>query len=158
MEWSSLERLEIYVWNVAFRMSCRAVLSRLVSRLYSRLSRGLRLLRHLLRALRFSVTKALIWYGVLLVGSFRRVAGGVDRQAASCIKHVKVCTASSTSAGCFNGMLRCVCSFRWVLKLVQSVLGDVSLGIAGLENVWVLSVRMIGVWSEVRSQAASMWV
>jgi hypothetical protein len=122
------------------------------------LSRGLRLLRHLLRARRFSVTKALIWYGVLLVGSFRRVAGGVDRHAASCIKHVKVCTASSTSADCFNGMMRCVYSFRWVLKLFLSVLGDVSLVMAGLENVWVFSVGMIGVWSEDRSQVASMWV
>ena len=35
------ETRDIYVSNVAFRMSCRAVLSCLVSRLYSLLSRGL---------------------------------------------------------------------------------------------------------------------
>jgi hypothetical protein len=90
------------------------------------------------------------------VGPFPRVAGGVDRRAASCIRRVKVCTAFSTSAGCFNWILRCVFSFMWVRKLFQSVFGDVSLGMTGLGKVRVLSVRMIGVWSEDRSLVDSM--
>ena len=142
MEWSSLERLEIYVSNVTFRMSCRDVLRCLVSRLYSLLSRGLRLLCHLLRALRFSVTSARICNDVLFVGPFPGVAGGVDRRAASWIRHVKVCTALSMSAGSFNWIMRCVFSFMCARKLFQSAFGDVSLGMAGLEKVWVLSVRI----------------
>ena len=76
----------------------------------------------MLRALRLSVTSARICNGVLFVGPFPGVAGGVDRRAASCIRHVIVCTALSMS-------------FMWVRKLLQSVFGDVSLGIAALEKV-----------------------
>ena len=71
---------------------------------------------------------------MFFVGPFPGVAGGVDRRAASCIRHVKVCTALSMS-GCFNWILRCVLSFMWVLKLFQSLFVDVSLGMIGLEKV-----------------------
>ena len=72
---------------------------------------------------------------MFFVGLFPGVAGGVDRRAASCIRRVKVCTALSMSACCFNWILRCVFSFMWVRNLFQSVFGDVSLGMTGLEIV-----------------------
>jgi uncharacterized membrane protein (DUF485 family) len=92
------------------------------------LSRGFRLLCHLFLALLLSVISFLIYKGVELVGAFPGGVRSVDFHAASCIRHVKECTASSISSGCFSLMLSFILSTIWVRKAFQSVLCVISLG------------------------------
>ena len=70
--------------------------------------------------------------GVELMGSFAGGVGGVDFHAASCIRHVRECTALSMSSGSFNLMLSFILSAMWVRKAFHSVLDVVSLGVCGL--------------------------
>ena len=86
--WSSFDKVLIYVWNVAFRVTWRAASSCLVSWLCTLLPIGFRFLCHLFLALRFSVTISLICGGVRLIGSFPGITGCVDLHVASCIRHV----------------------------------------------------------------------
>jgi len=62
-----------------------------------------------------------------LLTSFPGGVGGVDFHAASWNIHVKECTASSMSSGCFSLMLSFILSSVCARKAFQSVLDDVSL-------------------------------
>jgi hypothetical protein len=97
-----------------------------------------------------------MYKGVELVGSFPGGVSGVNCHAASCSRHVKECTASSISSGCFSLMLSFILSTMCVRKAFQYVLDVISLGVFGLQSTWVLSVVMMGLWSEDRSQFAAI--
>ena len=148
MEWSSADRLVMYDSKVVFRIDCRAVRGSCVSVLYTLLSIGLRLYCHLFRARRFSVTNALMYRGVGLPEGGPWSGDGVDAHAASWIRHV---SHHRYHPGFKVGCLGVACRLC-VRKMFQLVVCNDSLGAGGLQKTWVLSVAMIGVWSEDRSQ------